>query len=72
LTRSSPVSTESSNNWKSDFVKNAASMSEKNKHDAREPRKEMEEKESLYRQLSVQQFDEIEVCPIWYKSRNLQ
>lgn len=41
--------------WKSDFVKNATIVFERNKDEARKLRKEMEEKESRYRQIIGQQ-----------------
>ena len=46
--------------WKSEFVKNASVVFEKNKDEAGKLRKEMEEKESRYQQIIGQQSYEIE------------
>lgn len=46
--------------WKSDFIKNAAVVFEKNKDEAGKLRKEMEEKEARYRQIIGQQSYEID------------
>ena len=51
--------------WKSDFVKNAAIVFERNKDEAGKLRKEMEEKESRYRHIIGQQSYEID----WSKKK---
>ena len=52
--------------WKSDFVKNAATVFEKNKDAAGKLRKEMEEKEARYQQIIGQQSYEID----WLKKKS--
>jgi len=52
--------------WKSDFVKNASVVFERNKDEAGKLRKEMAEKESRYQQIIGQQSYEIE----WLKKKS--
>jgi putative transposase len=52
--------------WKSDFVKNASVVFERNKDEAGKLKKEMEEKESRYQQIIGQQSYEID----WLKKKS--
>ena len=52
--------------WKSDFVKNASAVFERNKDEAGKLKKEMEEKESRYQQIIGQQSYEID----WLKKKS--
>lgn len=52
--------------WKSDFIKNAAFVFERNKDEAGKLKKEMEEKESRYQQIIGQQSYEID----WLKKKS--
>jgi len=53
--------------WKSDFVKNASAVFERNKDEAGKLKKEMEEKESRYQQIIGQQSYEIICEPLIIK-----
>lgn len=52
--------------WKSDFIKNASVVFERNKDEAGKLKKEMEEKESRYQQIIGQQSYEID----WLKKKS--
>jgi len=52
--------------WKSDFIKKAAVVFERNKDEAGKIKKEMEEKESRYQQIIGQQSYEID----WLKKKS--
>lgn len=52
--------------WKSDFVKNAATVFTRGKDEATKLRKEMEEKEARYQQIIGQQSYEID----WLKKKS--
>ena len=52
--------------WKSDFVKNASAVFERNKDEAGKLKKEMEEKERRYQQIIGQQSYEID----WLKKKS--
>ena len=50
--------------WKSDFVKNASTVFERNKDEGGKLRKEMEEKESRYQQIIGRDFCIIQKMPL--------